>query len=209
MTTPTATDKGEFTPHSILDHHHPDHHNNHVHFDNHDVNDDLEEDNGIRYKLTAPEQNIVTIHLGFLQIQHRYKLALQLPLALCVATQKLATDSKAAPVAIKLEQPETNNGMPSLWCKLLEYSNELDAKSSGEPVLDMVVEFMAHKEKFLKEEMRLLLNDGDELTIVFTARVLGKGKGTPMLRNGVQSVSVELDDDDEGTSSDGTAGVLH
>lgn len=197
----------DFKPHSIIDHHHPEHHNNHVHFDNHDVNDDLDEDNGIRYKLTDPEKNIVTIHLGFLQIQHRYNLALQLPLNLCVATQKLATEAQESPVAIKLEQIESTNGMPNLWCKLLEYGKELDSKSSGEPVLDMVVEFMAHKEKFLKEEMRMLLNDKDELTIVFTARVLGKGKGTPLLRNGVQSVSIELDDD-ESTSSDAT-GVHH
>lgn len=201
-------DKEEFKPHSILDHHHPDHHNNHVHFDNHDVNGDLEEDNTIRYKLTDPEKNIVTIHLGFLQIKHRYKLALQLPLSMCAATQKLVTEATAGPVSIKLEQPETTDGMPNLWCKLLEYNTELDAKSSGEPVLDVVVEFMAHKEKFLKDEMRLKLNDGDELTIVFTARVLGKGKGTPMLRNGVKSVSVDLDDEDEGTSSDAT-GALH
>lgn len=198
----------EFIPHSILDHHHPDHHNNHVHFDNHDVNEDLEEDNGIQYKLTDPAKNIVTIHLGFLQIKHRYKLALQMPLNLCVATQKLVTDATdSAPVAIKLEQPESTNGMLSLWCKLLEYNQELDTKASGEPVLDMVVEFMAHKEKFLREDMPLRLNDTDDLTIVFTARVLGKGKGTPLLRNGVQSVSIELDDDEEGTSSDAT-GVL-
>lgn len=198
----------EFIPHSILDHHHPDHHNNHVHFDNHDVNEDLDEDNGIRYKLTDPEKNIVTIHLGFLQIQHRYNLALQLPLNLCAATNKLVTDNAGAPVKFTLMQPETSNGMPSLWCKLLQYNDELDAKASGEPVLDLVVEFMAHKEKFLKEEMHLLLNNVDEITIVFTARVLGKGKGTPLLRNGVQSVSVELDDD-EGTSSDATGGALH
>lgn len=198
----------EFIPHSILDHHHADHHNNHVHFDNHDVNEDLEEDNGIQYKLTDPDKNIVTIHLGFLQIQHRYKLALQMPLNLCAATQKLVADATdSAPVTIKLEQPESTNGMLSLWCKLLEHNQELDTKASGEPVLDMVVEFMAHKEKFFREDMPLRLNDTDDLTIVFTARVLGKGKGTPLLRNGIQSVSIELDDDDEGTSSDAT-GVL-
>lgn len=145
----------------------------------------------------------MTIHLGFLQIRHRYKLALQLPLDRCVATQNLVSEG---PVTITLEQPESSNGV--LWCKLLEYNNALDAKSSGEPVLDLVVEFMAHKEKFLKEEMRLTLNGQDELTIIFTARVLGKGKGTPMLRNGIQSVSVEMDEDEDGTSSDAT-GVLH
>lgn len=169
------------------------------------MNEDFEEDNGILYKVTDPEKNIVTIHLGFLQIKHRYKLALQIPLDRCVATQKLVSES---PVTITLEQPESSNGMPSLWCKLVEYNNALDAKSSGEPVLDMVVEFMAHKEKFLKEEMRLMLNGQDELTIIFTSRVLGKGKGTPMLRNGIQSVSVEVDEDEDGTSSDAT-GVLH
>lgn len=207
-----GTMEEEFKPHSILDHHHPDHHNNHVHFDGQALNEDEEESNGIRYKLTEPEKNIVTIHLGFLQIKHRYNLALQLPLNLCAATQKLVTTDSpvngGGPVTIKLEQPETSNGMPSLWCKLLEYNNELDAKSSGEPVLDLVVEFMAHKERFLKEEMRLLLNDVDEITVIFTARVLGKDKGTPLLKNGVQSVSIELDDEDEGTSSDAT-GILH
>lgn len=199
----------EFHPHPIMDHHHPEHHDNHVHFHDDDVNDDLEEDNGIRYKLTDPEKNIVTIHLGFLQIRHCYKLALQLPLDRCAATQKLAARTKSEERTIKLVQPESSVGLQSRTCKLLEYGNELDAKSSGEPILDLVVEFTAHKEKFVKEEMRLVLNDTDELTIIFTARVLGKGKGTPMLRNGIQSVlSVDVDDDESGTSSDAT-GVLH
>lgn len=175
-----------------------------MHFDSNALNEDPEEESGgIRYILTDPKKNIVTIHLGFMQIQHRYNLDIHLPLDLCAATQQLA--SSEAPVAIKLEQCEPAKGTLNLWCKLLEYNNELDAKSS--PAVDFVVEFMAYKEKFLREEMRLRLNDADEMTIVFTARVLGKGMGTPLLRTGVQSVSVEVDDAD-GTSSDAT-GVLN
>lgn len=195
----------EFKPHSIICHHHPEHQDNHVHFDDHDVNDDLDEDNSIRYKLTDPQQNIVTVHLGFLQIRHKYKLALRLPLDRCAATQKLAAENSSTsstPVAIKLEQVESADGG---WCKLTEYNPELDTKASGEPVLELVVEFSAHKEKFLKEQLRLRLNDTDQLQLIFTARVLGKGKGTPMLRNGIQSVSVEEDEED-GTSSDATSG---
>lgn len=40
-------------------------------------------------------------------------------------------------------------------------------------------------------------NSGNPLKILLNARVLGKGKGTPLLRNGIRSVAIEGDDDDE------------
>lgn len=59
------------------------------------------------------------------------------------------------------------------------------------------VEYFAHREKLLREELKLINSRNDEelLKLVITARVLGKGKGTPMLRNGIHCLGFEGDED--------------
>lgn len=61
------------------------------------------------------------------------------------------------------------------------------------------VEFYAYGEKMLREELKLInVNNSVELLkLVITARVLGKGKGTPMLRNGIHCIGFEPDDESE------------
>jgi hypothetical protein len=63
----------------------------------------------------------------------------------------------------------------------------------------MDVEFFAHKEKLLKEELKLTANNdpNDKFKLMFQARVLGRGKGTPMLRNGIHCIGIDADDESD------------
>lgn len=172
-----------------------------MHFDDQDVNDDLESDNSITYKAVDAAKNVVSIHLGFLQVNHKYKLGLQLPVDMCASIKRLAERGEA----IKLAQQTDDSAVAAAAvntnnCKLIEYHK--DEKSNGLLVLDLCVEFLAYKEKFLREELQLLLNDTDAVTFIITARVLGKGKGTPLLRNGIQTLSIDVDDNEAAASSD-------
>jgi hypothetical protein len=67
---------------------------------------------------------------------------------------------------------------------------------------ELIIEFFAHKEKLLKEEITVINLDNKEekQKIIFHARVLGRGKGTPMLRNGIHCI--EVIDDEESEASD-------
>lgn len=66
------------------------------------------------------------------------------------------------------------------------------------------LELFAYKEKLLKEELRLERCDTKSLlTLVVLARVLGRGKGTPLLRNGIRCIGVELDDESEASDWQG------
>lgn len=64
------------------------------------------------------------------------------------------------------------------------------------------VDLFAYKEKLFTE--KLILKSSEQpsklVNLVFHARVLGKGKGTPFLRNGIQSVGVKNDEDDSESS---------
>jgi hypothetical protein len=59
-------------------------------------------------------------------------------------------------------------------------------------------------ERFLKEEFQITCCEkGAPLTIYLKARIFGKEQGTPILRNGIRSVAIEQDveeDENEDTS---------
>jgi hypothetical protein len=63
----------------------------------------------------------------------------------------------------------------------------------------------AHKEKLLKEQICLQSsqNASQTLTLVFHARVLGKGKGTPFLKNGIKCIGIETDEDEDNSDWQG------
>lgn len=156
---------------------------------------------------------MISIHLGFLQINHRYLIDLRLPGSLfnCtnIETIKLIPD---------------DNSMPNIHCRLVEIdnrtvsesltddeklSNASDANKTDAAVdyHDIKVEYFAHREKLLREELKLInANNKEELLkLILTARVLGKGKGTPMLRNGIHCVGVEVDEESEQSDAQGTS----
>lgn len=75
-----------------------------------------------------------------------------------------------------------------------------DSSDEGSSV-SMRFYFKAVKEKLVREKITLNCEDR-ELKIEMVARVLGKGKGTPMLRDGIKCVEVLQDLDTETEASD-------
>lgn len=136
-----------------------------------------------------------------------------------------------------------NNSIPNIHCKVVASGNDLDAtnavqtdeanckpadqkgtdqetENGAEKPADeedyhyIKVEYFAHREKLLREELKLINSkDAEELLkLVITARVLGKGKGTPMLRNGIHCLGFEGDEESSEASDapcGSTSGASH
>ncbi|XP_014667839.1 PREDICTED: UPF0687 protein C20orf27 homolog [Priapulus caudatus] len=113
----------------------------------------------------------VSVHLGFLQYKHRYEVRFCIP-------DQLGEEVIAEPAAhIRLE--------------------EIRPAESGMGH-DLIIDLLAHKEKLLKEPLVLTSTEDEKrhYTIIIMARVLGKGKGTPSLKDGIHCTGVEMDEDD-------------
>nr|XP_040226956.2 UPF0687 protein C20orf27 homolog [Anopheles coluzzii] len=159
----------------------------HVHFDQAVINDGLH-DNSIIYQV-APDGTSLTVHLGFLQINHRYRIELNVP-AQAIKDAGFTADGISAFVAQDV-------AVPNVHCRLLDFpSRTVEVK--GVEHFAVTIEFFAHKEKLLKECLHLCGKEeaGRRLELILVARVLGKGKGTPMLRNGIHCIGVEKNDDE-------------
>lgn len=123
--------------------------------------------------------------MGFLQVKHRYRIELNIPVEIlaqyCHQNHKLV---------LKVEE----NSVPNIHCKLLSFKGR---KSEQSQFYEAEFEFFAHKEKLLKEEIKLITSDEKTVKIMFHARVLGRGKGTPMLKEGIHLLGIE-DDEESG-----------
>lgn len=183
----------------------------HVHFDQTTLRDeDYESDkNCVTYQQVG--DNIVVVHLGFLQINHRYLIELSLP-----------SDLFKCNTSVPINLMADNSSVPSIHCKLadkimlmnINNANGVNQRGRDDVVEDrnshengdksiqhyvIKVEYFAYREKLLREELKLINanNSVELLKLVITARVLGKGKGTPMLRNGIHCIGIEPDDESE------------
>lgn len=194
----------------------------HVHFDQTTLKDeDLESDSScVTYQQVG--ENVVDVHLGFLQHRHRYLIELHLPAHLfkcqtntidLVADNNIAANEhcKLADRVTELYKDpngsgdDTNETTSAHTTPAKHASTSSSSASSGaqkEKFYVIKVEYFAHKEKLLREELKLVNahNAVELLRLIVTARVLGKGKGTPMLRNGIHCLS--YDSDNESNKSD-------
>ena len=157
---------------SISDHH--------VHFDSNCVKDDFESDSSVTYQRSG---DTIIVSLGFLQINHRYMIELKLP------TNLFTSDLD------KHFVPDVTT-VPSLHCRIAEFSG---LKHEEHDFFEMKIEFFAYKEKLLRETLHIVnsKNSKEVLKLMIAARVLGKGKGTPMLRNGIHCTGAEPDEESE------------
>lgn len=159
----------------------------HVHFDQTTLKDEDSEEDSTCVTYQQVGENIVDVHLGFLQHNHRYLIELHLPADLFKCQPNVPINLVA-----------DNNIAPNVHCKLAdrvtELVNETNEKQNEKFYL-IKVEYFAHKEKLLREELKLVnANNLEELIkLIVKARVLGKGKGTPMLRNGIHCLGYESD----------------
>ncbi|KAG5680298.1 hypothetical protein PVAND_009815 [Polypedilum vanderplanki] len=157
----------------------------HVHFDA--ITDDFESEHS-HPVIRKGAHGIIHVHLGFLQVKHRYRVELNVPLDVlsshCHEKHKLV---------LKVEE----NAVPNIHCKLLSFKGKTTEQSQ---YYEAEFEFFAHKEKLLKEELKLQTNEEKAVKFLFHARVLGRGKGTPMLKEGIHLLGIE--DDEESDASD-------
>lgn len=112
------------------------------------------------------DNNKYDISLGYLKIDHYYKVVFSLKLGNSYEDAKFIDDLSSPQVSLKELK------------KRADFSN-------GE--FEMTFVFYASKEKHDKETVFLRL-DGDDkklLEINFEAKVLGAHQGTPLLRNGI------------------------
>ncbi|KAF4523629.1 hypothetical protein B566_EDAN010138 [Ephemera danica] len=163
-----------------LHHHHHDP-NHHVQFSASEAGDNFGGDNEIIVNGFQQDGDVckLDVHLGFLQVNHRYEVIVRLPNELRASHG--------------IEQHDTS----SLHCRLVSVTEDA---TTGATVL--TVEFFAQKEKLVKEEMMLSL-PGAVLKVTFHARVLGRGKGTPMLKNGVRCIGMIEDEESEASDWQG------
>ncbi|CRK97979.1 CLUMA_CG011351, isoform A [Clunio marinus] len=156
----------------------------HVHFDS--IKDDFESDHS--NPVIQKAQGKINIHLGFLQVKHRYRIELKIPAD--ILSEFIVNNHK---LVLRLDE----TAVPNINCKLLSFKGD----TTGDlQFYDAEIEFFAHKEKLLKEELKLLTSDEKSVRMIFSARVLGRGKGTPMLKNGIHLLGIE--DDEESDASD-------
>lgn len=126
------------------------------------------------------QQGKICVHLGFLQVKHRYRVELNIPAE--ILADFIVKDHK---LVLKVDEAS----VPNVHCKLLTFKGA----TTESQFYEAEIEFFAHKEKLLKEEMKLVTEDEKPVKLVFSARVLGRGKGTPMLKNGVHLLGIEDD----------------
>lgn len=156
----------------------------HVHFET--IKDDFESDTS--NPVIQKGHGKINIHLGFLQVKHRYRVEVSIPAD--VLADYITDNHK---LVLKFNEAE----VPNIHCKLLTFKDKTTEQSQ---FFEAEIEFFAHKEKLLKEELTLLTSDEKTIKLVFSARVLGRGKGTPMLKNGVHLLGIE-DDEESGKVS--------
>jgi Domain of unknown function (DUF4517) len=87
--------------------------NSHVHFDQSIIRDDFESDNSIIYHKSS--KNNIVVHLGFLQVKHRYKIELKIP-----ADTFEVPDNEELRLAVDEEE------VPNINCRMLEYHGKCD-----------------------------------------------------------------------------------
>jgi len=129
----------------------------------------------------------IDIHVGFLQVLHKYEVVVPIPKSF------LPNSREIVPI---------ENQMPNLLFRLLK----IEKCSLDEEIVNITLEVTPPKEKLYKERISLeVIENGDKskrIDLKLHCRVLGKGKGTPMLRNGIRLIERLPDPDESDVNSD-------
>lgn len=113
----------------------------------------------------------LNIRLGFLQIKHVYSVTFRI---------------------------RDNLGDNVDFDPLENLNAKLESATPTEEGHEIVMTFNAAQEKLMKETLTLKSQDQDkQISLTIQARVLGKGKGTPMLKEGIHCVRIESDDESD------------
>jgi hypothetical protein len=111
----------------------------HVHFDQTVIKDDFESDNSIIYHKSTTGNNIV-IHLGFLQVKHRYKIELKIPANVFNITNATTNDDTTTTNCNTPDDENQNektfflvtddDDMPNINCRMLQYHGKFVLNST-------------------------------------------------------------------------------
>jgi len=152
----------------------------HAHFI--DPKDEVSEDDLVAHEAKIKIDYLgasLGVRLGFLQIKHIYEVRFKI-------NDELGNDvifDQLENIHVKIESAESLK------------------EGDGH---DIVLTFNASKEKIMKEKVTLYSNDKSKsLGLVLQARVLGKGKGTPSLKEGIHCLKVEWDEESEASDWQG------
>jgi len=140
-------------------------------------------------------QYLVKVKLGFLQVRHRYEITFEFD---CGENMENCFDlhSAALPGHVKIVE-----------LKSISKSNNKAGSASSDSCSQCTTvrhrataHLFACKEKLLKEKLCLFARNAKthSLTFIFQARVLGAGKGTPFLKQGIKSIGYDPLEDDDG-----------
>lgn len=122
----------------------------------------------------SPDGKHADAHLGFLQEKHKYEVKLVIPFYLGDV--------------LHLDQPNPNVELVSLKADINKKKHIINFK------------LITSHHGLINEELKLACPDGGHFQLTVSARVLGRGKGTPMLKSGIHSMGA-LDDADTDASS--------
>jgi len=123
------------------------------------------------------------VHLGFLKINTTYEVIVPLHIP-------DHTPSNISWI------PDESSPSPYSSLKKYEQSSEYG---------NLVLDFKAGKAKLMKDTLKLRSASEPfiSLELQLVARVLGKGQGTPMLKDGIHIIAVDLDEESEASDWQG------
>lgn len=144
----------------------------HVNFGSEDSGLKTDKDNTVTITQCHPGR--IEVNLGFLKYEHIYSISIEMP-----QSYFLGYDLKSILEAVKKSVPN------DVW-KIVSIEERGDSYVLG-------VEFHAIKEWLLTQDLKLSLEDNFEIVIVLFARVLGPGRGNPLLKNEIKCIGVDTD----------------
>uniref|UniRef100_A0A0B6ZZY7 Adipose-secreted signaling protein n=1 Tax=Arion vulgaris TaxID=1028688 RepID=A0A0B6ZZY7_9EUPU len=147
------------------------HHTHRAHFVEPHKQDDLDaHDSKIVVEPLGHET--VNVRLGFLQVKHTYEVHFT--------------------IEDGLGEDVTFDPLENLHAKFQSVNPSEDGKGH-----EVVLRFSAAKEKIMQESVTIRSKDDNSkrITLQLHARVLGKGKGTPSLKEGIHCVRIDGDED--------------
>ncbi|CAG5118506.1 unnamed protein product [Candidula unifasciata] len=146
-------------------------HAHHAHFVEPHKKDDLDAHDS-KILVEPISDDSINVRLGFLQIRHIYEVHFA--------------------IEDNLGEDLTYDPLENLHAKIESAYPTDDGKGH-----EFILRFNAAKEKIMQEVVTVQSKDDSskKMVLVFHARVLGKGKGTPSLKQGIHCVRVDRDDE--------------
>ncbi|KAI8495804.1 hypothetical protein Bbelb_262200 [Branchiostoma belcheri] len=161
---------------SSTEKHHHHHAGGHVHFPA-----DL---HGPELRVTQAGQDRFSVNLGFLQIHRTYQA--KFTLRHSFGPRLSAPPLQSVYFTIKEIHHNVDN-------------NSTDAEGNTQDSHTLVLEICTEKDGVVKEELFLTTEEDatQKMWVELHARIMGKGKGTPLLKEGVRCLKVNVEEDSE------------